>query len=375
MLEAWAWEAANASPMSAAPNWPGSPSQRAMVAPAALLYRAIGRRPLTLKLASALAGAAAVASIWVLAASLFGPGPAAWTAWGAALWPSAAFLGSQWQKDPLIITLITGFFAVSLTGTPGPRRALAGAVLLTAAAALRSHLLIASLAAAAGAAMAARGDSPRSRWLAVACLTALAAYGFGASRFFSKVLPPPARVSADDPTRRVELLPTYHATGAGARVPLTPSAFAAFRRYRQSTDQAWSVQQTGRRIQTQIYPDAEIDGWMDVALFLPKSAMTALFQPLPGLYPLAGSPMRAAAAAENLILVALFVLATAGALRAPPTPERGALLAFAATLAGGMAVFEFDLGSAARHKLLVFILLAPFAFEEALRRRELRRSA
>ena len=121
------------------------------------------------------------------------------------------------------------------------------------------------------------------------------------------------------------------------------------------------MQWRGREIETQFFPDADFRTWPELVAFVPKGAFYALFMPLPGLYPMNGKVGRILAAAENALLLALAVLAVLGLRRVRWTPAAVALLATFLALAAGAGLLEYDLGSAARHKLLTLSLLLPFA--------------
>lgn len=375
LAEGAGWQAAQDLKAGRPADWRGSPSQRVMTAWIAGVYRVTGRRPLILKLIVAAASAAGVAALWWLASLLFDPRSASWTAAAAALWPSSAFYGSQVLKDPLIAPLIYVALACAVRLlVPGGRRlapwcgALAG---FTAAAFLRSYLLIPAAAAliAAAACSWLRERSPKNTLplIALAFASPLVFRAFSAWTL-SRVLTAPAHIAAGNPTLRSEVIPTYYDPKAGRSVsPYSPRALTAFRRYRQENDQVEAQKTYGRRIATQIYPDEPLETWLDVALFLPKSAIHALFMPLPGLYPLDGKPGRYAAAAENVLLLLAAALAALGLRRGLPTPGQAGLLVFFAVMVAGAGVLEFDLGSASRHKTLYLPLLFPFAAAEAAR--------
>lgn len=371
--ERYGWEAAQNLAAGRPVDWRGSPSHRVMTGWTAAVYRVTGRRPLVLKLVVAALSAAGIAALWWLAALLFDPRAASWTAAAAALWPSSVFYGSQVLKDPLIAPLIYAALACAarLIVPGGPRLApWCGALAaIVAAAFLRSYLLIPSaFALLVAAAWSWRLD--RSRALALIALAAAAPLTFRALSAWTlaHVLTAPASIAAADPTLRSEVIPTYYDPQAGKSVsPYSPRALTAFRRYRQESDQVEAQKTYGRRIATQIYPDAVLETWLDVALFLPKSALHALFMPLPGLYPLDGRPGRLVAAAENLLLVLAAALTALSLRRGLPSAGAAGLLAFFAVMVAGAGVLEFDLGSASRHKTLYFPLLFPIAAAEAAR--------
>ena len=151
----------------------------------------------------------------------------------------------------------------------------------------------------------------------------------------------------------------YSADSPTITRPTSPEGISRFRNARQSADRQWAATHAGREISTQIYPDETFKTWLDVLLYLPKGALTVLFMPLPGFYPLDGKVGRWAAAGENtaLFLVALF--AATGFARGGNSPARLGLLAFFAAMTVSAALLEFDLGSAGRHKLLYLPMLSP----------------
>lgn len=122
-----------------------------------------------------------------------------------------------------------------------------------------------------------------------------------------------------------------------------------------------------RELGTAIYPDVRFSSWGGVLAFVPKAAVTVLFMPLPGLYPLEGNIGRIAASAENVFLLLIALAAVAAIARGGVTPVRMGLLTFFGVMTLGAALLEIDLGSAGRHKLLYLPLLFPFAAEEVIR--------
>ena len=368
MLESWGWEHAESAAAGKPRRRAIEMSHRAMVALSSSVYRAAGRRPFLLDLLAALCSSAAVAALWCLAAKAADPSAATLAAAALALWPSASFLGSQFLKDSFLAAPVYAGLALGLSGSP--LLAAAAAVLLPAAAILRASLLIPAAAAflAAAAVHAFEGRRRVAATLAALALAVPLAYHAFTRRALDVILPLPATVSSADPTIRTEIVPSFYDASSRELVsPYTPRGLARFRNYRQENDQIWAEQQTGRRIESQIYPGARLESWMDLALFAPKASFHALFMPLPWLYPMAGKPSRWIAAVENSCLLLAVALALAGFLRRALTPNRAALFAFALVMAAGAGLMEFDLGSAARHKPLYLALLFPFAAEEFLR--------
>ncbi len=373
LMERLGWEAAESAAAGRPILHANSPSQRVMITLAATVYKA-GHHPLLLKLLCCLISAAAAAALWFLAAPAFGAAPAALAAGALAVWPSAVFYGSQFLKDGLILAPLYAALALALRGA-SPALLFGSFAALCAAGALRPYLFIPAAAALAAAAAGYWRAGARSRAVALlaVALAAPAAYKLGSAAVLNRIAPLPAGTSNMDPSIRSEIIPTSYDPKANEHVaPYSPRGLTKFRNYRQRNDQVWAEQQTGRRIETQIYPGAEFDTWLDVALFLPKSAFHALFMPFPGLYPLNSKLTRLFAGLENLVLLAMCLLAASSLRRRLPSPERLALLAFVGVMVAGAALLEFDLGAASRHKTLFLPLLFPFAAEEILRWRNQR---
>jgi hypothetical protein len=349
-----------------------APPQRVHIWLTALVYHAFGAHQILAKLLNALAAAAGVGAFGLLAGRLFAPRAALAAAALMALWPSHVFYTSQNFKEGLLCGIMMGAFLLLTPreSAKGPRpyaEAAAGAVLLAALGFLRSYVMLAGAAAfAAAAALAARSKSARRAGLlaAAACLLAPLLYKAG----LNVLLNGPLRASVESRVSESVLIPkaTSAQTGEVYR-PLSPRGITEFRRSRQYSDRQYA-KELGHEIGTQIYPEERMDSWLDVLLFIPKSAFHVLFMPLPGLYPMDGKRGRMLAAAENLILLAVFGLGAAAALRGVPEPRRLGLLLFFAAMTAGSSLLEFDLGSAGRHKLMFLPMLFPFAAEEALRR-------
>lgn len=372
LMERLGWESAESAAAGRRILHANSPSQRVMIALAAGVYRA-GRHPLLLKLVCCLMSASAAAALWFLAAPVFGAAPAALAAGALAVWPSAVFYGSQFLKDGLILAPMYAALALALRRGTSPALLLAALVALCAAGALRPYMFIPAAAAltAAAAAHWLAGSRARGAALLALALAAPALYKTGSAAALNRIAPLPAGTSDMDPSIRAEIIPTSYDAKAHAHLsPYTPQGLTRFRNYRQGSDQIWAEQQMGRRIETQIYPGAEFKTWLDVALFLPKSAFHALFMPFPGLYPLNGKLTRLFAGLENLALLAMCAFAASGLRRQPLSPERLAMLVFFGVMTAGAALLEFDLGAASRHKTLFLPLLFPFAAEEMLRWRD-----
>lgn len=354
----------------------GTQSQLVQVKTQLALYRIFGPHPLAIKLFNALLGAASCA---VLAAALlpgFGPAPALASAALCAAWPSNVFFTSQnFKESPsnLLAYLALWGFLVLIAGKP---RRTAGAVLIAAGVVLaliagafyRAYILLVltpAMAAAWALEMARRRKvSPASALYLAASLAALALYA-PASRFLM------SRWTSDPQSRTLSIHIVPVSWDDRSR-PTSPRGLTEFRRSQLETDRDWARSNRGREIATQLFPDARFESWWDVAAFLPKGVFSALFMPLPGLYPMEGRIGRLMAGLENLILLALAGLGVLGALRGPKTSGRIFLLLFFAGMAAGAGLLEPDLGSATRHKLLYLPMLFPFAVEEILRLRRKR---
>ncbi len=345
------------------------------------VYRLFGPRALPVKLLNAALGAAGIAAL-VAAFALVFPWPAAAAA-GVALsfWPSHVFYTSQNLKEsPTHALAFCGLAAALALGTkmdapPRRRAALAAAAVfaLICAGFFRSYVLLCA-SAALGAAFGAEALRRRSRTAAFAAATAAAAavLFLPASRGLYAALQRPGDASAsisDEERARPSLLPvTVSASNAGVVYrPTSPEGLSGFRRTRQEADRSWAGYHMNREIGTQLFPDVTFHSWLDVLAFLPKGAFYVLFMPLPGLYPMDGKIGRIAAAAENLTLLGIALLAAAGLARGPLTAGRAALALYFAAMTAGAALLEFDLGSAGRHKLLYLPMLFPFAAEELFR--------
>ncbi|MFH2202050.1 MAG: hypothetical protein ABIJ96_02945, partial [Elusimicrobiota bacterium] len=144
--------------------------------------------------------------------------------------------------------------------------------------------------------------------------------------------------------------------------PFSPEGLTQFRKIRHSEDQKWAARFSGRRIHTQVFPDAEFHSWWDVARYLPRGTLYALFMPLPGFFPLEGKLGRRLAALENTGLLAAFLLAAAYWVKTPSVkPAPLALAAFFCLTALCYGLFEYDLGGATRHRPQYFPCLFIFA--------------
>ncbi|MBI5883906.1 MAG: glycosyltransferase [Elusimicrobia bacterium] len=356
---------------------PVSPAKRLHALALASLYSVTGFKPLAAKLANALLGAGAVLVFTCLAASVFGPRSGLLAAGLMAVWPSHAFMTSQNFKDgPAMLCAFASLWALLAAMTSKGRlrsilAALAGAACLLATGFQRAYLLAVLSASAAAAAALAAGLALKRRQSVfgpllclIAAVCAPLAYRPLSAALFSGPLQMTVRVEGGSGTavRDTGIVPgDDDSPGAAASPRWSPAWFSDLRHSQQVSDQAWAQIYKGRRIGTQLFYGIEFRDWWDVAVFLPKGAFYSLFMPLPGLYPLEGNPGRILAALENLALLFLAAAGLAAAAAGPKTPERALLLGFFLLMTAGSALLEFDLGSAARHKLAYLPVLFPFA--------------
>ncbi|MFA6317284.1 MAG: glycosyltransferase family 4 protein [Elusimicrobiota bacterium] len=364
---------------------PVSPAKRLHALSLAALYSITGFHPLAAKLANALIGSLAVAALAWAVGLVFGPRTVLLTAGFTALWPSHVFMTSQNFKDgPAMLCAFAslGLLLKAMTLESRRRAALAGfgaflCLLLTGF--QRSYLMAAIAAIAAPAALFAALLAARLRkdvlpplfCLAAAVLAPLAYRPLSAS-LFSGPLQMTVRTERPDlaPARDTGIVPGVEEAPAPAASPRwSPRWFSDLRHSQQVSDQAWAQIYKGRRIGTQLFYGVEFRTWGDVAVFLPKGAFYALFMPLPGLYPLEGNPGRILASFENLAILLLALAGLGAAAAGPKTPGRLLLLGFFCVMSAGSALLEFDLGSAARHKLAFLPMLFPFAFSLIAERR------
>lgn len=353
-----------------------SPAKRVHAASLACLYRFTGRRPLAAKLVNAAFGGMIIWLLYIGMAPVFGRGPAAASALAAALWPSHVFFTSQNFKDGA--TILFAFLAVTgalrwLHAEDGRRppwgglAALSIGLILTGF--LRSYLMatVAVTAAAVGAAAAImawrEGRSWKApAWVLAACVVSVGVFVPISNAVFNGPLAPKYHADSN-PTTRSSILPTTFDGKIGTYIaPFSPRGISETRRIRQQSDQAFAQIYTGRRIGTQLFYGVEFDTWWDVARFLPKGMFYVLFMPLPGLYPTEAKLGRVLAAGEDTILLLTALAAVCGATRKPRRPARTLLLSLFGAMAAGSALLEFDLGSAARHRILYMPWLFPFAF-------------
>ncbi len=357
----------------------GTLGERAQTVISLVFYRAFGPNPFTIKLFNALLGALAVAAFASALSRAF-PAPAALAAGVLmAVWPSHIFYTSQNLKEAPVALLayaaLGAALAAGFDADASRRRAaalgLAAATAMLGAGFFRSYVLVFLGGALLAGLVLTVVRRPRTNALITAALL-LAGFAIypSVSRALLGVFRSSEMSEADRGRTQSPLIPvTYDNAGSNMTYrPTSPEGISRFRAARQWADRNWAEVHAGRAIGTQIYPDTEFKTWLDVLLYLPKGAFTALFMPLPVLSALDGKIGRFASAGENLVLLLVAGLGIFGAARGPKMPARLVPLAFFAGMTVAAALFEFDLGSAGRHKLLYLSMLFPFAAEEALRR-------
>jgi hypothetical protein len=344
-------------PASPMPNV--EPHSLAYVGSTAALYRFLGENILLPKLANALLASAAI-GLWALIVSAaFGESAGLWMAWLLCLWPSAAFFQSQNLKESqaLLAEALSLFFFLRHLRSPAWPLPAGGILALLALGFHRTQLMVLVCLALLPGCLARRGA--RS-WAAAASMLLALALHRPAGKLLDDLLCPAPAWNVNLEYRFVPQITDPQKTTRKVS-PLSPAGLGEFRRLRMQQAQWWARSKMERDIGTQIYPDAEFSSWLDVALFLPKGMAQALFMPLPGLYPMEGRAGRMLAAAENALLLLLSLAALAGlARRRPDSPEAWTLAALFALSAAAYGLFEFDLGSAARHRMQYLPCLLAF---------------
>lgn len=337
------------------------------------LYRLLGETPLVPKLFNAIMSVGTVA-LWYAIANLALPPPAGLlTALLIALWPSQIFFTTQHLKESATIFFVSAAwypFMRAWSDPPEkpawrPQASLAaGALLLFTAGMLRSPLVpvIACSLGAAGlfAAYRHRGTRGRAAACVIGCawLAATLTVFPSASRKLRYGLHTERKTDIHTTfIHRVDDLDDNRVKLA----PRGPESLTRYRLTRQTSARRWSKSQKGRQVQTQLFPDAEFHSWLDIALFVPKAVFYVLFMPLPGLYPMAGNLGRMLASMENLGLLCVSLLGVLGAIRWYREPAALSLMIFFCLAVPPWALLEFDLGAAARHKILFLPFLFPFA--------------
>ncbi|MBI5622882.1 MAG: hypothetical protein HY924_03800 [Elusimicrobia bacterium] len=350
-------------------------------------YYHLGTAPLLLKLINGTLASASVLLWFLLVRSLSPPlaGKGADRAALAAglllaLWPTHVFYTSQNTKEAwTLLALAAAFYLVLAAGREEPEQPrarvsdlapLGGALALLLAGLLRDHLVPAAgavlLAGSAWKAFEGRKDpwSLRRGLWACACVgLAVAVFRPGSAWLFERYH------MSFAPRDTVPFVKGYVPPQDGARnvEPWTPEWLTQFRRARQQSDQAYAQASHHRRVGTQLFADLELKTWTDIASFLPAGAFTVLFMPLPGLYPMEGNIGRMLASAENVLILALALLALPGALRWAFNPGRAPLLLFFLCVWLASSLMEVDLGSATRHRIVYLPFILPFSAWQALR--------
>lgn len=332
----------------------------------AMLYKATFPAPIVPKLCNALLGSLSVLVWSATAAVLFGRRAGLMTAVLAGLWPSHVFFTSQNFKEApglLLLSIVLYCWVFALKARAPGRRTAAlacGACAMALSAVLRPHLsAFYIVAAVAGAGAARRGR------LAAALVGASIA---GLILFWAGVRTLAPRMHGTEATTPSLVRAVDSAQRPGDQVrPTSPRGISEYRQVRMHGSRVWSRETSNREIETEFFPEARFSTWFDVAAFLPKASFYELFMPLPGLYPLAGKPGRILAAAENLVVLLGFCLAAAGFWRARRKAGAWVLAAFIIGVTPAAALFEFDLGSAARHRLQPLAAAVPFLAAEAAR--------
>lgn len=361
---------------------PASPSSKVYIASTAVFYKFFGPQPMIPKIVN---GTVAVGAIyfWYRISLLFIPSSAAIIVlWMLALWPTNIFFGSQNTKEAYSLFVLAGALFAFLHGikklgehSSSSRGfvglwAVAGLVFLFLTGLFRSHVMLFVAVSLISALMFDFWRTSRlhaqwktlvvmALWIALPILIYRPAMSF----VFDHVLVQAPQYRGD-PSTRIHLIPASASPEQPSKNvrPFSPEGLTQFRKIRLSEDRQWAKDFSHRKIQTQICPDQEFQTWWDVAFYLPKGMLYALFMPLPGLYPLEGKMGRILAALENAMLFAVFLLAVTTFIRTwPSDPSAVALIIFFSLAAVCYGLFEFDLGAATRHRLQYFPCLFPFA--------------
>lgn len=331
----------------------------------AWLYKAAAPAPLVPKLLNSFLGALSALVLGAAAAVTFGRRAGLLTALAVAVWPSHVFFTSQnFKEAPGLLSAaaaLAGWAAALAARGPGRRAAalLVGAAAMALGAAIRPQMTLFFAAAAAAGAAADGVRRGRAALPGAASLLAAAVLGTALSVAAEHRLRP----RPHGPFEPGALLPRAVESPADYSLvrPDSPANVSEYRRHKFALNRIWSRAQAHRDAATELFPDARFESWSNVAVFLPKASFYELFMPLPGLYPLEGKPGRVLAAAENTAVLLGFLAAAAGFWRARRRPGAWVLAAFVACLTPAAALFEFDLGSASRHRLQPLAAAVPFA--------------
>ncbi|MBI5245389.1 MAG: glycosyltransferase family 39 protein [Elusimicrobia bacterium] len=373
-------ESRHKNPKALAPLSPGREVYTCWIA---WLYGLFGFVPLLPKLLNAIMGVLAIWLLARLARKAAGEEAALLSAGFLALWPSMAFYMSQNLKESFTLLFVTAAFSLGLDCVGAEessirlrpasfwRPAAAGAALFMVGV-FRTHLLpfvAVSLLAGAGAWLLLRPRTS-SNWARAAAFAACivfvsAVHKPGLSMVLKWLSVQPIEYSV--PFLRGITPKEYSVSLLRGITPkeekagfLSPGWISRFRKLRQTSDRAWAWQHSRRVIQSQLFPDEEFQTWPELIAFAPKAAFYTLLMPLPGFYPL-GNLGRSLAAAENLVLAGALLLALAGLTARWDRAAGIPLLTFFLLTWLVWSLFEFDLGSATRHKLVYFPFILPFA--------------
>ncbi|PCI39770.1 MAG: hypothetical protein COB53_02555 [Elusimicrobia bacterium] len=332
----------------------------------AAIYTFFGETPLGPRLINTLLAAFSIALWYFITLNLFSRKTAVLAAFTIAIWPSHAFFSGQHLKEALQMLILPLVFTAGLHQMEEhprneitarlPGLAMTSAFLILLGFIRAFFLPIIGGSFLLGSAVAFR------RWRSVAPVLLSILVGILAYPVVNKA------VITTDNSEKVSL---FIPTGNLAEKNISPSLMSPkwieqLRNKRQRASQQWSKYHTSRRVETQIFPGQKFDHWGDVAAFAPKSTFYALFMPLPGLYPINGKLSRALSAFENTVLLVIFLLAMAGFVQAPKPAGKTTLIMFFFLISISSGLFEFDLGSATRHKLHYFPFLFPFAIQFVL---------
>ncbi|MFA6030804.1 MAG: hypothetical protein WC969_13180 [Elusimicrobiota bacterium] len=348
----------------------------------AALYRVFTPVPLVPKLFNALLASLAILLFGLLARFAVGGRAALLATLLLALWPTHVFYSSQNLKEAwmaLAVVAAVYFYLRPLSpsargGVPSScgQYALASASLVLCGL-LRGHL-IPILSAALFAAALLRGWERRGTpggWRLPALAAVFIAATFITYRPLSTRIVKPLSASdlkydayflkvATPPSDAVSPPQASPPPAVGLRLP-GPRWISDFRRLSQDHDREWANNNMERKIETQLFPDATFNTWRDLLFFAPKAAFYSLFMPLPGLYPMDGKLGRILASMENVLALLLFFFALAGLRRGFDRAVGFPLLALFSSIWLAYSIFEFDLGSATRHRMLYLPFLLPFA--------------
>lgn len=301
----------------------GSMASRAYTGWNRIVFKVIGPRWIIAKAANCTAAAMAVYFLGLA----FG-----WEiALVVAVWPSHIFFTSQNFKDSFIIaSTCWSVWSIKQHRVP------LGIVPLMLLRGFVAWILAAAFA------IAGHWRKFPVKLVVAACASAI---------FFRYLFSGPLRIEGSDPTHAVSTIPTSYDMKAGEPVaPYSPQGIARFRKTRQDNDRNFAQREIG----TQLFYGQEFKTWLDVVLFIPKGSVNVLFMPLPIFSPLPNIG-RTLSAIENLAVLTLTIFCVFR-IRRIDQFKAGVLLFVILNICVS-ALFEPDLGSAARHKILYLPLL------------------